>query len=121
FLIHRVRGLELYASYGNTNLGFANDMGQEVEYLLAGTGDDKTNIVVYAGAFNEAAIYSRDINIGHDSDHTQWGGHDFRSSNLAGRVQFFSYQPELNGGARTPTPHAFPNVSSDPQYVPFFT
>src|SRR5205823_11188077 len=64
FLIHRFRGLELYASYGNTNLGFANDMGQEVDYLLAGTGDDKTNIVVYAGLFNEAAIYSRDINIG---------------------------------------------------------
>ena len=26
----------------------------------------------------------------------------------------------MNGGALTPTPHAFPNVASDPQYVPFF-
>ena len=49
FLIHRFRGLEVYASYGNTNLGFANDRGEETGYLLAGTGDDKTNIVVYAG------------------------------------------------------------------------
>src|SRR5213595_2812835 len=40
WLIHRFRGLELYASYGNTNLGFANDMGEERGYLLAGTGDD---------------------------------------------------------------------------------
>src|SRR5437660_10684286 len=31
----------------------------------------------------------------------------------------FVYQPGLNGGALTPTPHAFPNVASDPQYVPF--
>ncbi len=74
FLIHRFRGLEVYASYGNTNLGFANDMAQETEYLLAGTGDDKTNIVVYAGAFNQAAIFGRDINIAHDADYTQWGG-----------------------------------------------
>src|SRR5205807_7573682 len=48
FLIHKFRGLEVYASYGNTNLGFAGDRGEETAYLLAGTGDDKTDIVVYA-------------------------------------------------------------------------
>src|SRR5678815_2674197 len=48
WLIHKFRGLEVYASYGNTNLGSANDMGEERGYLLAGTGDDKTDIVVYA-------------------------------------------------------------------------
>src|SRR5262249_10869516 len=36
FLIHRYRGLEVYASYGNTNLGFANDRGEETAYMLAG-------------------------------------------------------------------------------------
>src|SRR4029077_11124845 len=120
FLIHRFRGLELYASYGNTNLGFANDMGQEAAYLLAGTGDDKTNIVVYAGTFNEAAIYSRDINIGHDDDFTQWGGRDERSSNIAGRVGGFQFAPKFNpaaSGLLTPTPHFAANASSDPQYV----
>src|SRR5438270_13740925 len=59
-LIHRFRGLEVYASYCNTNLGFANDMAEERGYLLAGTGDDRTDIVVYADFYNRAAIYSRD-------------------------------------------------------------
>ena len=36
-----------------------------------------------------------------------------------GAPDSFVYQPSLNGGALTPTPHAFPNVASDPQYVPF--
>src|SRR6266516_3239979 len=38
WLIHRFRGLEIYASYGNTNLGASNDQGEERAYLLAGTG-----------------------------------------------------------------------------------
>ena len=123
FLIHRFRGLELYASYGNTNLGFANDMGEERAYLLAGTGDDKTDILVYAEFYNRAAIFSRDVDISHDADFTRFGGQDNRSGAFAGHVGFpgdsFVYQPGLNGGALTPTPHAFPNVASDPQYVPF--
>jgi len=118
YLIHHFRGLEVYASYGNTNLGFANDMGQEVAYLLAGTGDDKTNIVVYAGLFNEAAIFNRDVNITHDLDYTPFGGQDNRSGNFAGHVGDFVYQPSLNGGSKIPTPHKYPNVASDPQYVP---
>src|SRR5882724_6846426 len=118
WLIHRFRGLEVYASYGNTNLGFANDMGEERGYLLAGTGDDKTDIVVYAEFYNRAAIYSRDADISHNADFTPFGGVDLRSRNYAGRVRSFVYQPSLNGGARSPTPHAFPNVFNDPQYVP---
>ena len=121
FLIHRFRGLEVYASYGNTNLGFANDMGQETEYLLAGTGDDKTNIVVYAEAFNQAGIFGRDINIAHDADYTQWGGQDLRSPFFPGHVGPFLYQPSLNAGSKTPTPHAYPNAASDPQYVPILS
>src|SRR5207248_9864284 len=31
------------------------------------------------------------------------------------------YLPALNGGALTPTPHAFPNVESDPQYFKPFS
>src|SRR6266566_5598548 len=48
WLIHKFHGVEVYASYGNTNLGFANDAGEERSYLLAGIGDDKTDIVIYA-------------------------------------------------------------------------
>src|SRR5256885_4946318 len=85
-MIHRFRGLEVYASYGNTNLGFANDRGEESAYLLAGTGDDKTDIVVYAGIYNAAAIFSRDAEISHDADKNTYGGFDGRSGNYAGRV-----------------------------------
>src|SRR5437868_1363963 len=131
WLIHRFRGLELYASYGNTNLGFANDAGEERGYLLAGTGDDKTDIIVYAEFYNRAAIFSRDADISSTADFTRFGGFDERSGAYAGHVgpppylvpegapDSFVYQPSLNGGALTPTPHAFPNVASDPQYMPF--
>src|SRR5438270_9535637 len=87
FLIHKFRGLEVYASYGNTNLGFANDRGEEAAYLLAGTGDDKTNIVVYAGLYNAAAIFSRDVNLSHDPDRGGLQANaDGRSGNFPGRV-----------------------------------
>src|SRR5262249_45286031 len=58
WLIHKFRGLEIYASYGNTNLGGSNDQAERLAYLLAGTGDEKTDIVVYAEVYNRAAIYS---------------------------------------------------------------
>src|SRR4029077_12461866 len=129
--MHRFRGLELYASYGNTNLGFANGAGEERGYLLAGTGDDKTDIVIYAEFYNRAAIYSRDADISSNANFRRFGGTDTRSIAFAGRVgplfddngqpASFVYQPSLNGGALTPTPHAFPNVASDPQYVPFIS
>src|SRR6266404_5216664 len=99
WLIHRFRGLEIYASYGNTNLGASNDQGEERAYLLAGTGDDKTDIVVYAEVYNRAAIYSRDRDISSNADFTPFGGPDFRSLDFAGGVGDFVYQPSLNGGA----------------------
>lgn len=118
YLIHRFRGLEIYSSYGNTNLGFANDQAEERTYLLAGAGNEKTDILVYAEVYNRAALFARDADLSHDADYRSFGGIDARSSNFAGRVGGFVYQPKLNNGAQTPTPHAFPNVGSDPQYVP---
>ena len=118
WLIHRFRGLEIYASYGNTNLGASNDQGEERAYLLAGTGDDKTDIVVYAEVYNRAAIYDRDRDISSNADFTRFGGPDNRSGDFAGRVGDFVYQPGLNRGAGSPTRHAFPDVTHDPQYVP---
>jgi iron complex outermembrane receptor protein len=117
WLIHRFRGLEIYASYGNTNLGASNDQGEERAYLLAGTGDDKTDIVVYGELYNRAAIYSRDRDISSNADFTSFGGGDFRSEDFAGRVGDFVYQPSLNRGAGSPTRHSFPDVANDPQYV----
>ena len=118
WLIHRFRGFEIYSSYGNTNLGFANDQDEERTYLLTGIGDDKINLVVYAEIYNRAAIYARDADISHDADFRPFGGMDGRSANFAGSIGNFIYQPQLNNRARTPTPHSFANVASDPQYVP---
>jgi len=117
WLIHKFRGLEIYASYGNTNLGASNDQGEELAYLLAGTGDDKTDIVVYAEVYNRAAIFSRDRDISSNADFTRLGGSDDRSGDFAGRVANFVYQPGRNRGAGSPTRHAFPDVANDPQYA----
>ncbi|HKE59679.1 MAG TPA: TonB-dependent receptor plug domain-containing protein [Pyrinomonadaceae bacterium] len=117
WLIHKFRGLEIYASYGNTNLGASNDQGEERAYLLAGTGDDKTDIVVYAEVYNRAAIYNRDRDISSNADFTRFGGDDGRSGDFPGRVGDFVYQPSLNRGAGSPARHAFPNVENDPEYV----
>src|ERR1700682_2396316 len=38
FLIHKFRGLEVYSSFGNANLGFANDQAEVRSYILAGSG-----------------------------------------------------------------------------------
>src|SRR5438874_1027249 len=48
FLVHKFRGLEIGGSYGNTNLGASNEMGEWEAWLKAGTGDDKTDVVVIA-------------------------------------------------------------------------
>src|SRR5215472_1323127 len=48
FLLHKFRGLEIGGSYGNTNMGASNDMGECESWIKAGTGDDKTEIVVIA-------------------------------------------------------------------------
>src|SRR6266403_6113851 len=119
WLIHRFQNhAEVYFSYGNTNLGASNDQAEKLAYVLGGTGDDKTDIVVYAEWYSRDAIYSRDRNISSNANSTRLGGTDNRDDNFAGRVADFVYQPQLNSGARTPTAHVFPNVASDPQYVP---
>src|SRR5437870_247421 len=129
FLIHRFRGLEVYGSYGNTNLGFANDRGEETGYILAGTGDDKTNIVVYAGIYNAAAIYSRDAEISHDADKNSYGGADVRSGNFPGRVTAREFRTvaypvgdprRTTGDLKTPTPHSSANQYTDTQYTSRF-
>src|SRR5947207_6295634 len=121
FLIHRFRGVEVYGSYGNTNLGFANDRGEETGYLLAGTGDDKTNIVVYAGIYNAAAIYSRDSEISHDADYTTFGGADARSGNYPGRVTSRGFRGSAGGtqhlDLRSPTPHSSANQFTSTEYT----
>src|SRR6184192_4778682 len=58
FLIHKFRGLEIGGTYGNTNLGGSNDMGEWEAWLKAGTGDDKTDIVVIADSISATVACS---------------------------------------------------------------
>ncbi len=60
FLVHKFRGLEIGGSYGNTNLGASNDMGEWEAWIKAGTGDDKTEIVVIADFWERTGgLFSR--------------------------------------------------------------
>ena len=65
FLIHKFRGLEIGGSYGNTNLGASNDMGEWEAWIKAGTGDDKTDIRChrrFLGAYRWGlSVVDRDI------------------------------------------------------------
>src|SRR5213078_2547267 len=64
FLIHKFRGLEIGGNYGNTDLGASNDMGQWEAWIKAGTGDDKTDIVVIADFWERlGGVFSRDRDI----------------------------------------------------------
>ena len=81
FLVHKFRGLEIGGSIGNTNLGASNDAREVEGWIKAGTGDDKTDILIIADFYDRAAIYSRDRNITSNAQAIPWGGGDFRSSN----------------------------------------
>ena len=123
FLKHKFRGLEIGGSIGNTNLGASNDARELETWMIAGTGDNKTDIMIIADAYDRAAIYSRDRNISSNANYKAWGGFDTRSGELPGRViridaNIGAFQQfQLLPGIITPTPHAFPNVATDPQYI----
>ena len=118
FLVHKFRGLEIGGSYGNTNLGASNDMGEWEGWIKAGTGDDKTDILVIADFYNRAAIYSRDRYLSSNAElGLFFGGFDNRSGNFPGRVQSFRLIPKLFFSANSPPPHSAPNANTSPFYV----
>jgi iron complex outermembrane receptor protein len=123
FLKHKFRGLEIGSSIGNTNLGSSNDARELETWIMAGTGDDKTDILIIADAYDRATIYSRDRNITSNANYKAWGGFDNRRVDLPGRVLQIDpitgdrNQFQLLPGIITPTPHSFPNVAADPQYI----
>ena len=114
FLKHRFRGLEIGGSIGNTNLGASNDAREAEAWLIAGTGDDKTDIMIVADAYDRQAIFSHDRDISTNGNFVDFGGIDVRSSNHPGRVQGFRLIPSII----TPTPHSAPNASTSPDYIP---
>ena len=111
FLIHKFRGLEIGGTYGNTNMGGSNEMGEWEAWLKAGTGDDKTDIVVIADFYERTGgIFSRDKDISSNGNFVPFGGFDVRSGNEQGRVQGTRLIPSLFFSDRTPTPHSAPNA-----------
>ena len=88
FLIHKFRGLEIGGTYGNTNMGASNEMGEWEAWIKAGTGDDKTDIVVIADFWQRTGgVFSPDRDISSNGFFVPFGGFDARSGNEPGRVQ----------------------------------
>ena len=125
FLIHKFRGLEIGGSYGNTNLGASNDMGEWEAWLKAGTGDDKTDIVVIADFWQRTGgLFSRDRDISSNAFQTPWGGFDARVVEEPGRVRMFRLLPKMffgpgglpQFGVNTPLPHSAPTWRPSPFY-----
>src|SRR6184192_2188758 len=125
FLVHKFRGLEIGGTYGNTNLGASNEMGEWETWIKAGTGDDKTDIVVIADFWERTGgVFSRDRDISSNGFFIPFGGFDARSGNFPGRVQGRRLLPSMffgpgglpQFGVNTPLPHSAPNVRSSPFY-----
>ena len=123
FLKHKFRGLEIGGSIGNTNLGSSNDARETEAWMIAGTGDDKTDIVIIADAYDRAAIYGRDRNITSNANQNPWGGFDNRSTDFPGFISNpeatlgFRLIPKLFFSRNSPPPHSAPNVSTSPYYT----
>src|SRR6478672_763281 len=117
-LIHKFRGLEIGGTIGNTNMGASNDARETEAWLKAGTGDDKTDILIIADAYDRGAIYSRDRNLTSNGNAIPFGGFDGRSSNRPGGLITATSNLILDPNIAAPTPHAFPNGDTDPQYIP---
>jgi iron complex outermembrane recepter protein len=128
FLIHKFRGLEIGGSYGNTNLGASNDMGEWEAWLKAGTGDDKTDIVVIADFWQRTGgLFSRDRDLSSNAFQIPWGGGDFRNERFPGHIgtfpgfrlipsMFFGPGGTPLPGVNTPFPHSAPNAATSPFY-----
>jgi iron complex outermembrane receptor protein len=128
FLVHKFRGLEIGGSYGNTDLGASNDMGEWEAWIKAGTGDDKTEIVVIADFWERTGgLFSSDRDLSANAFYIPFGGGEARSFNFPGDVQFlFRLLPSMffgpggtpQIGVNTPLPHSAPNAATSPFYKP---
>ena len=119
FLIHKFRGLEIGGTYGNTNMGASNDMGEWEAWLKAGTGDDKTDIVVIADFYQRTGgLFSRDRDISSNGNFwSVWRIRSFAAAISPGRVQGERLIPSLFFSANSPPPHSAPNVATSPFYT----
>src|SRR6266481_6295672 len=133
FLIHKFRGLEIGGTYGNSNMGASNEMGEWEAWIKAVTGDDKTDIVVIADFWQRTGgIFSRDRDLSSQGNLIRFGGFDSASLNVPGHVSGtvnsetvdFALRPGMffgpgglpRPGVNTPLPHS----STGPETSPFY-
>src|SRR5205814_739760 len=99
-------------------MGASNDARETEAWLIAGTGDDKTDILIGADAYDRQAIYSADRNITSNAQAIPFGGADNRSNNKSGQINTDAGVFILDPNIAVPTPHFAPNAQTDPQYIP---
>jgi hypothetical protein len=91
-------------------MGASNDARELEGWIKAGTGDDKTDILVIADFYDRAAIYSPDRDISRNAWAIPWGGLDrARSTSEPGHIggRFGSRLiPRLFFSANSPPPHS---------------
>ena len=125
FLIHKFRGLEIGSTYGNSNMGASNEMGEWEAWIKAGTGDDKTDIVVIADFWERTGgIFSRDRDLSSQGNLIRFGGFDSASLNVPGHVGDFALRPGMffgrggrpQPGVNTPLPHSSTGPATSPFY-----
>ena len=89
-------------------MGASNDAREVEAWIKAGTGDDKTDILIIADAYDRGAIYSRDRNLTSNGNAIPFGGADSRSTNkpggilmqTAGAPSFFESEPRCSHTTR---------------------
>jgi hypothetical protein len=104
-------------------------MGEWEAWLKAGTGDDKTDIVVIADFWERTGgLFSRDRDLSANGGfYIPWGGFDARSGTFPGHIGGivgFRLIPKLffgpgglpQFGVNTPLPHSAPNAQTSPFY-----
>jgi hypothetical protein len=104
-------------------------MGEWEAWLKAGTGDNKTDIVVIADFWERTGgLFSRDRDLSANAFYVPFGGISNRSGTFPGRVgdfpsfrlvpsMFFGPGGLPRPGVNTPLPHSAPNVATSPFYI----
>src|SRR6266404_3425540 len=107
----------------------SNAIGEWEAWIKAGTGDDKTDIVVIADFWERTGgLFSRDRDLTANAFYIPWGGFDFRDFVGSGTVKgrrllpsmFFGPRGTPLPGVNTPLPRSAPNAATSPFYkTPF--
>src|SRR5436305_12931106 len=102
-------------------------MGEWEAWIKAGTGDDKTDIVLIADFWERTGgLFSADRDLSSNAFQIPWSGADFRSSNFPCAIATFGFRlsPRVSfgrcglpePGVSTRLPHSAPTAPTSPSY-----